>query len=99
MLRDSLGLGHALGNHRPCRARRRTVAVDLFANRGLYRVSITVFSVSFALLPMLFLLGVLGTRLRTAPVVGMLAELSRAPTRADLEQLLRTALGDRAVHH
>ena len=71
-----------------------TVAVDLFANRGLYRVSITVFSVSFALLPMLFLLGVLGTRLRTAPVVGMLAELSRAPTRADLEQLLRTALGD-----
>jgi signal transduction histidine kinase len=71
-----------------------TVAVDLFDNRGLYRVLITVFTVSFALLPILFLFGVLGTRLRAAPVVGMLAELSHAPTGTDLEQLLRAALKD-----
>jgi signal transduction histidine kinase len=37
---------------------------------------------------------VLGTRLRAAPVVGMLAELSHAPTGTDLEQLLRAALKD-----
>lgn len=71
-----------------------TVAVDLLGNRDLYRVLITAFAVSFALLPILFLFGVLRTRLRAAPVVGMLTELAGAPTRADLEQLLRTALKD-----